>query len=185
MLRRMMILSLLLGAMAACASGPIGRTSDPRPEMDRSYNLTGLTFTAAEDITVSEANNYYPAADIVWRGDPLGNRVEQIGTLFQEAARRNIGNMGGTQPVTVDIELLRFHGVTQRTQYSVGGVHNIIFMMTVRDARTGAVIEQPRRIVANLEQPGGQEALRLEQSGQTQRVRVVDFLASVLRSELI
>lgn len=182
MLRRIFILSLLLGALAACSAGVI---SEPRPDVARSYNLTGITFAGAPGLTVSEANNYYPSADIVWRGDPLGNRVEQIGAMFQEAANRNVGNMGGTRPVIVDIVLLRFHGVTERTQFTVGGIHNIVFMMTVRDARTGAVIEQPRRVVANLDQPGGNAAVALEQSGQTQRVRVVDFLASVLRTELI
>ncbi|MBQ2263422.1 MAG: hypothetical protein II336_18930 [Loktanella sp.] len=183
MLRRFIVVSLLLGALSACSS--TGGLSERRVDGTRSYELQGITFAAPPDLVVSEANSIYPAADVVWRGDPMGDRITQIGNLFQEAARRNVGTFGGTRPIIADIVLVRFHGVTERTNYSFGGTHHIIFLMTVRDARTGDVLEPQRRIVAKLAAPGGNEAVRLEAIGQTQRVRVIDFLAGVLRSELI
>ncbi|WP_322892610.1 MULTISPECIES: DUF6778 family protein [unclassified Yoonia] len=182
MLRRVVLVSLLLGALSACSS--VVSRSDPRMDGTRSYELQGITFTALPDLVVSEANSYYPSVDVVWRGDPLGDRITQIGTMFQEAARRNVGTFGGTRPIIADIVLTRFHGVTERTNYSYGGTHDIRFLMTVRDARTGEVLEPQRRIVAELDAPGGEEAVRLNAIGQTQRVRVTDFLASVLRDEL-
>jgi hypothetical protein len=57
--------------------------------------------------------------------------------------------------------------------------------MTVRNAVTGAVIEPTRRVVGNLEAPGGERATQLESQGQTQKVRVTDFLASLLRAQLV
>lgn len=182
MVRRFFLVTLLLGALSAC-TGIVGG-SDPRMDGTRSYELQGITYAALDGLTVSEANNLFPSADIVWRGDPMGDRVQQIGTMFQEAARRNVGTFGGNQPIIADVVLARFHGVTERTNYSFGGTYDIQFLMTVRDARTGEVLEPQRRIVARLDAPGGNESVRLEAIGQTQRVRVIDFLASVLRDEL-
>jgi hypothetical protein len=180
MLRRTFVLGLAMAALTACGVS----SSEPRPNIPRSYELVSFNFSAEPGITVSEAAGLYPSADVVWRGDPFGNRITQIESMFREAAQRNFNNMGGSQRVVLDVTLVRFHGVTERTQFSFGGVHNIVFMMAVRDAATGAVIEGPRRVVANLDQPGGQAAVDLENSGQTQRVRVVNHLASVIRSEL-
>ena len=84
----------------------------------------------------------------------------------------------------VDFQLVRFHGVTERTRFSVGGVYNIEFMMSVRNAVTGELIEAPRRVNTNLSAPGGIAALMLEQKGQTEKVRVTDFLTQVIRDEL-
>ena len=182
MLKKLLSIALLLGAMAAC--GMVGGGSDPRPVIARSYTLTGLNFAATDGLVVSEANRYYPQADIVWRGDAPGDRVAQIGAMFQAAATRNRGVLTGNTRVVADIQLIRFHGVTERTRGSIGGVYNIIFMMTVRDARTGAVIEPPRRIVADLPAPGGSAARDLEARGRTEKVEVTDFLTATLRNEL-
>jgi hypothetical protein len=153
--------------------------------MQRSYDLQQLRFTAREGLVVSEDNSFYPQADIVWRGDPLGPRIPQIGAMFQEAARRNQTVLNGSTPVVVDIVLIRFHGVTTRTRTSVGGVYNIIFELSVRDARSGAIIEPPRRVVGNLSAPGGSRASALIAAGQTERVRVTDFLTALLRQQLV
>ena len=150
----------------------------------RDYAVEEVTFTASSKLRVSESNSYYPNADVVWRGDPIGNRVEQVAAMFRAAADRNIPELNGKEPVVVDFELVRFHGVTERTRFSVGGVYNIEFMMSVRNAITGDVIEAPRRIEADLSAPGGIAALMLEQKGQTEKVRVTDFLTQVLRDEL-
>lgn len=152
--------------------------------VQRSYAVQSMTFSAPEDLKVSEGNGYYPFADIVWRGDPVGDRVEQIAAIFETAIARNDDTLTGSIPVTVDFQLSRFHGVTERTRFSVGGVYNIIFSMTVRHAETGAVIEGPRRIQADLSAPGGAAAIIAEQRGQTEKVRVTDFLTQVMKDEL-
>ncbi len=180
-MKRLLAMIMLIGAMAACA----GPGSDPRPVMDRSYTLQSLNFVATPGLVVSEENRYYPQADIVWRGDSPGPRIAQIGAMFETAAARTASVIRGDVPVTLDIQLIRFHGVTEKTRGSVGGVYNIIFMMTVRDARTGAVIEPARRIEANLKAPGGSQAQALERAGRTEKVEVVDFLTATLRNELI
>ncbi|MFT5067930.1 MAG: hypothetical protein ACJAWC_000015 [Yoonia sp.] len=153
-------------------------------EIARSYVIEDMTFAAPAELRVSESNSYYPNADVVWRGDPLGDRVEQIASMFQTATVRNQDRFVGNIPVVVDFQLVRFHGVTERTRFSIGGVYNIVFTMSVRNAVTGEVIEEPRLIKADLSAPGGVAALMQEQRGQTEKVRVTDFLTQVFKDEL-
>jgi hypothetical protein len=182
--RRTFLVSFSLLGLMGCGAAT-GMKSDPRPPMDRSYALQGFNFNVLEGLTVSEDESFYPTADVVWRGDPLGPRIPQIAAMFEEAAARNRRVVNGALPVTVDVTLVRFHGVTNRTRYTVGGVYNVVFDMTVRNATTGDVIEPTRRVVGNLEAPGGTRATVLESEGQTQKVRVTDFLTSLLRAQLV
>lgn len=184
MLRRTFVIGALAFGAAGCSLGS-EQGGTARPVMLRSYDLRRLRFGALPDLVVSEEESFYPIADVVWRGDPVGPRIAQIGAMFEEAAARNQSILNGTVPVDVDITLVRFHGVTNRTRATVGGVYNIIFDLTVRDARTGAVIEPARRVVGNLDAPGGGRAAAQDTAGQTQKVRVTDFLTGLLRQELI
>ena len=184
-LKKLWAAVLLVVGLAACSPDEFAARQAPAAlEVTRSYTPVAMTFSALPDLTVSEAEVFYPIADIVWRGDPRGPRIAQIGDMFETAFDRAKPTLQGTQRVVVNIELVRFHGLTNRTRYSVGGLYNVVFNLTVRDAVTGAVIETPRRIAVNLDGPGGETAVALEQSGQTQKVRMVNFLASTLRSEL-
>ena len=184
MLRRLIALSILLGGLVACTSVGSYVASQSPSNIVRSYDLVDFTFFAPDVLSVSESVEFYPFADVVWRGDPIGPRVPQIGAIFATAAEQSKETLTGDVPVAVDVALVRFHGVTDRTRYSVGGVYNIVFALTVLDARTGAVLEPTRRVVANLRAPGGATAVALELEGQTQKVRVTDFLATVLIEEL-
>jgi len=147
--------------------------------------MSDLLFFAGSDLRVSERNGYYPFADIVWRGDAVGDRRLQIGAMFQEAASRVATQDTAGRPVSAVVELVRFHGVTERTRYSVGGNYNIVFMLTLRDAETGAVVAPARKIVGNLSAPGGTAAVHAEFAGQTEKVRVTDFLTLLLSDELV
>ena len=184
MLRRRFLLGLPLLGLMGC-SAALGMKSGARPEMDRSYDLRRFNFVAQSGLKVSESETYYPQADIVWRGDPIGPRIPQIATMFNEAAARNQGVVDGAVPVDVDVTLVRFHGVTNKTRYTVGGVYNVIFDLTIRSAATDDVIEPTRRIVGNLKAPGGDRAARQDAAGQTQKVRVTDYLTSLLRAQLV
>ena len=182
--RRVFIASAALLGLTGCLGGA-GLEGQARPVMNRSYALRGFNFSALEGLTVSESETFYPTADIVWRGDPVGQRIPQIAEMFAQAADRNKTVLNGAVPVDVDVTLVRFHGVTNRTRYTVGGVYNIVFDMTVRRAGSDQVIEPTRRVVGNLDAPGGDRAGQLDAAGQTQKVRVTDFLTSLLRAQLV
>lgn len=187
MLRRLVIAILVLGAMAACGM-PTGITNGgigaSRPDIARDYRLTGLTYTAQPNLSVSEANSLFPVADIVWRGDPPGDRAAQIGAMLRVAGNQAMTMVTGHQPVIVDVVLTRFHGQSERTQATIGGNYDIQFLMTVRDGRTGAVLEPQRLVLLDLAEPGGAAFFALVQSGQTPKVRVTSLLAQTLRDQL-
>lgn len=150
----------------------------------RDYALHSIRFAVPEDMTVSEANSYYPIADIVWRGDPLGNRPAQITEIFQTAIQGAGEGLTGSTQITVDVELVRFHSLTERTRYSVGGVHSIKFDLTIRDANTGAIIEPTRRIDGDFAGLGGYAAMAADNAGQGQKVRITTHLTSLFFQEL-
>ncbi|NBR52107.1 MAG: hypothetical protein EBT91_01350 [Rhodobacteraceae bacterium] len=156
----------------------------PVVQVSRNYALADAIVRIPADLTVSEANRYYPLADIVWRGDPPGDRHAQVANLFINAVELAKPGLAGAVPVIAEITLVRFHGVTEKTRATVGGVYNIVFTLAVRDAGTGAVLEPAREIEADLAAPGGTAALLLEREGQTEVVRVTDFLSYVLVKEL-
>lgn len=148
------------------------------------YTVREVRVNVPRDLQVSEANSYYPMADIVWRGDPVGDRYAQLTAIFEAAGQRATASMAGPREAIVSIKLVRFHGVTERTRYTVGGVHNMVFDLTVLDAATGAVIDGPRRIEADARAAGGQAAIAEEQAGRTQKVVVTEKLVETLRREL-
>lgn len=184
MFQKFLSVLALLSVVSACAPGGVVQ-SGTRLDLVRDYRLAELNFAAMAGVTISEENNLYPQADIVWHGDVPGDRIAQIGALFHAAAARNMaGTINGIKPVTVEITLVRFHGLTRRARFSTGGVYHIVFDMTLRDYRSGAVIEPARRIVTNLEAWGGNANARRDAQGVTEKARVADFLTSVLADQL-
>lgn len=152
--------------------------------VQRSYALQDLQIIVPAGLRVSEGAGYYPSADVVWRGDPVGDRGQQIVAMFEAASVRAAPDLTGGVPVIAVVTLRRFHGLTERTRYSIGGIYSIEFDLEIRNAQTGAVIEAARFIKADLNGPGGLAAVALEQAGQTEKVRVTDHLTYVLQREL-
>jgi len=189
--RSIVLIGLAFG-LAACEGAEFASRNQPldvpglvagTTVVARSYTVQQINVVVPEDLTVSEANGYYPAADIVWRGDPIGDRYQQVAAILETAALQGTADLSGDIPVVLDIVLARWHGVTERTRYSIGGNYTIHFMLTVRNAGTGAIIEGPRMIEAELAAPGGLAAVRLEQSGQTEKLRVTEYLTYVFQRE--
>ncbi len=46
------------------------------------YNIVGHTIDVPRTLLVSEADVYVPLGDIVWHGDPPGDRYAQVAKLF-------------------------------------------------------------------------------------------------------
>ncbi len=184
----------LIATLTACSAVDIVTRNAPlevprigaqaTPQVLRDYTLHAIRFAVPADMTVSEANSYYPIADIVWRGDPMGNRSQQINDIFQTSIRAAGAELNGSIPVTVDVELVRFHSLTERTRFSVGGVYSIKFNLTIRNGLTGEVLEPTRRISGDFAALGGRAAMAADYQGQGQKVRITAHLTSVFFHEL-
>lgn len=173
------------GRAASVAATPnTGSASASAVVLHARYAVQGVNVVVPKSLKVSEANMFYPVADIVWRGEPRGDRYAQVQSMVTEAASRATGTMSEGRPVNVTIEITRFHCLTEKTRYTVGGTHALHFRLTVTDAATGMVLEGPRDVVADVKASGGAAAIAEEQAGRTQRVVVVDRLTDVIRREL-
>lgn len=148
------------------------------------YTVEAVDITVPHSLTVSEANTFLPLADIVWRGDPPGDRYQQVASILADGLRAGTIDMKQGRRVTVEVVLTRFHALTEKTRYTVGGNHAIHFDLTLRDSATGAVIDGPRRVVADVKASGGARAIAEEQQGRTQRVVIVERLSQVIQREL-
>jgi len=149
-----------------------------------SMRVVGLDIKVPRSLVVSEADSYKPAADIVWRGDPFGDRYAQVKAIFEEGIGRGVRSLQGNLPVVVHIEVRKFHALTERTRYSVGGTHAIDFLLSVTNGRTGEVIIPPYLVSTRLKGYGGDKALAAERIGLTQKVRITAHLAGLIRQEL-
>lgn len=143
-----------------------------------------ISVVVPKTLEVSEKHLYLPAADIVWREDPIGDRHAQVRTIFQAAMKQGTESMSGATPVSLYVQVMRFHALTEKARFTVGGVHSIKFGLAVRDLNTGQLLGEPRIIEADLQAFGGRQAMRAVQRGQTQKVRITDHLAEVIRQEL-
>ncbi len=201
---RTMAMALVIAGLGGCASGidpqdgsssaqgaqvaqdvRVSRADQQGPTvMVSQYDVEDITVIVPRDLVVSEANSYRPKADIVWRGEPLGDRYVQVEAILTEAMAAGTAMMTTGPKVDVEITLARFHCVTERTRYSIGGMHAMQFDLTVTDAETGVVLDGPRRVVADVKASGGAKAIAEDAAGLTQRVVVANRLAEAIRYEL-
>jgi len=186
------IIALCAGlGLSACASietatrnAPLETAGLQVAATQPAISVASYSIKVSRGLRVSEANSYYPMGDIVWRGDPVGDRHTQVARIFDTALTAAAEQGEGTMPAEVGIEVLRFHAMTEKTRYTIGGVHSIKFEMTIRDPETGATLMPPRTITADLKGYGGAKALAAERDGRTQKLRITRHLQNVIQQEL-
>ena len=137
-----------------------------------------------EALSVSEANMYFPVADIVWREDPQGNRHEQVAAIFERAFEDALGSGSGSVPVVAEITIERFHSLTEKARYTVGGRHAIYFSLRILDPESGENLVPPRQVNASFPAFGGGRAIAEEAKGNGQKVRILDQLTRVIVAEI-
>jgi hypothetical protein len=148
------------------------------------YNITEVNVTVPSTLRVSEENLFYPDADVVWRGEPQGDRLEQVKAIVEDGFAAGIVGMKTGPKAVMGVQLERFHALTEKARFSVGGVHDVVFVMVVREVGTNAILEEPRRIEVPIRASGGDSAIAEDAAGRTQRVVIVEGLAEAIRREL-
>lgn len=152
------------------------------PDMAKGWRVSNIDVRVPKTLSVSEANTFAPDADIVWRGELIGDRHQQVDAIITEAAQRATGNMRGSKKVSLVIEMQTFHALTDRTRYTLNnaGVHNISFTAQVFDTGTGAELTPPEYIQADLIGYTGYQAAAAEARGETQRIRIIAHVSQVI-----
>ncbi|MFN4160089.1 MAG: DUF6778 family protein [Gemmobacter sp.] len=196
--KRMLAMGAVL-ALGACAGGePVTRAKGAGPVgfaaiteaapgaamLAPLYDVREVRVTVPRDLVVSEANLFYPIADIVWRGEQRGDRYSQVQQIFTESFGFGTAGMRNGPAVIVEAQVRRFHALTEKTRFTTGGVHSIRFDLTVRDAKTGAILDGPRFVIADVRASGGARAIAEDQAGRTQRVVIIENLSQIIRREL-
>lgn len=151
------------------------------PEVSRGWRVAEVRAVTFENRTVSDDNVLVPNADIVWHGDPPGDRRAQVAAIVAEGVEAAAKPLRGPRPVEFHIAVDRFHGVTPTAvNQSPGAVHNITFRIAVVDRATREVLAGPTRIDADLIAYTQSSAVLSRIEGRTERERIVDHIEDVV-----
>lgn len=174
--------ALLAGLLLAGCSGRFASdyATAPAPEVSRGWHVTDVRATVPDSRTVSDDNVLVPVADIVWHGDPPGDRKAQVAAIVAEGVRRAARPLSRGRPVALHIAVDRFHGVTPAAvNVAPAAVNDIAFRIAVVDARTREVLVPATRISAPVPANTGNNAIIAARRGETERQRIVDHVAAV------
>lgn len=167
--------------LSGCGSTFKTSFKNPIPSaLTETWSFADVTATIPDELTVTDKNLLAPRTDIVWHGDPRGDRKAQVREILETGVARGASGLQGDRPVSITITLERFHAVTpQAVARAPSAVHNIGFVAQVFDAETGTALTMPQQINADLEANVGEAALTAANEGQTQKVRITAHLAAV------
>ncbi|MGK7653081.1 DUF6778 family protein [Roseovarius sp. B08] len=148
---RRAITALIMGLSVAGCSTPETATRNAPLETTSvsvaapAYAIQEIRVNVPKSLKVSEANRYLPGGDIVWREDPAGDRHAQVKAIFKAAMQQGVNAMrSGHVPAVLDIQVTRFHALTEKARYTVGGVHALQFRMLLRNPETGVAYGAPQ-----------------------------------------
>lgn len=183
-MRRRTFLSTLAATLAVsgCSRGWTTSYETIDPATARDWRIADVIVTVPDELTTTEANTFAPRADIVWHGEPFGDRKMQVAAIFREAALRGTNGLNGPRPVTMSLTVAEFHAVTPAAvARAPAAVHNIAFQLQIFDAETAEPLTEAQLVEADLDALVGAAAVAAAVEGQTQRVRIVDHLTTVFR----
>jgi len=183
--------ALVLGlGLSACANVETASRNAPLDSevmqpVPVSLDIQDIRVTVPETLRVSEANSYYPGGDIVWREDPPGDRHAQVRAIFETALQEGVAQLPrGAVPAVLDVTVTRFHALSEKARYTIGGVHAVQFEYVLRHPATGEAYGAPKFVKADFKAFGGQKAINAEREGITQKLRISEQIANVIRAEL-
>lgn len=178
--RRLVLLGGLTAFLSGCGRWQVDYDAGLDPAVTKSWRLADVSVSVPAGLTVSNDNTYAPNADIVWHGEPFGDRRAQVARIIEEGIREGGSALPGDRDVTIVGQVQHFHAVTPAAvARAPGAVHNIAYRVRVFDSRTAEPLTEEQSIQADLEAYVGDAAILAELQGQTQRVRIVDHIAKV------
>lgn len=188
MLKQIALACGLALTVAGCASSNWETNYTQVPaEQATQWRVAAVNVTAPETLTTSEENSYVPSFDVVWHGEPYGDRRAQAAAILREGIQRGAAVAKGKTPVRIEAVVEQFHAITPVTrnrEWMNAGVHDIRYTVQVFNARTGDALTQPQLILADLPALTGKAGDEADAKGFTQRVQIVNHIAAVTRNWL-
>jgi len=167
--------------LAACSAGWETTYDEPvDASVSRNWNVRAVNVAIPQGLTTTEENTFTPDADVVWHGEPFGDRIAQAAAIMQTGIAQGAKGLHGRQHVTLNVVMTEFHAVTPKARAEApSAVHNISYTIQVMDARTGEPLTNPEMIRADLEAYTGQAAYDAFTRGESQKVRITRHLKDV------
>lgn len=136
-----------LSVLSGCAHHHEVSYSQPAPVTARSdWRVARVDVRVPESLSTTEKNSYMPRADIVWHGDPVGDRKAQVAAVVKDGVELGLKPLKGRKSVIATATVTRFHAITPKAFYKAPrntGVHSVNFDLVISDAHSGAVLSGP------------------------------------------
>lgn len=174
----------MAGLVAGCGAGwKVDYPQALDPAVTRGWRVADVRVSVPETLTTSDVNSWTPDYDIVWHGDPPGDRRAQVAAVMTSALRAGTADLTGPRPVVLAVTVQQFHAITPKVeQYlSFSGVHDIRFTIQVIDARSRKPLTEVTRVEADAPALVGKAARDARARGYTQKQEVIDGVAKVIR----
>lgn len=171
------------GLLASCSSRNTTFSDEIDADVSTNWHVHDVQVIVPDTLTTTEVNILRPDVDVIWHGDPQGDRLQQVGVILHDAlevAAETLMPENFHRPVVVKATLIHFHSLTPRARALVGGIHKVKFSIEVVDQRTGEVLAGPAIIEADEFAFGRWEAVKSDAEGQTMKVRISDRIAEVV-----
>lgn len=146
------------------------------------WKLAKVDVLVPDELVVSEADTYLPRADIVWREDPPGDRKAQVAKIVGDAAGAAAAGLHGQREVRLRIIVQRFHALTFKAEALniKSGVHDVIFTISVLDAKTGEILAGPTLVNAATPALTGAEMIEARARGESQKLHISRLVEKVI-----
>ncbi|MFB2531962.1 DUF6778 family protein [Paracoccus sp. p4-l81] len=180
MIKKFLLVTAATGALAACGGSWSTDYQPIDPAKSKNWTVRDVQVSVPKNLTTSEVNTYTPNYDIVWHGEPYGDRRAQVAKIMDDGITAGTKGLRGPQPVTIAVTLKQFHAITPKVRYSLetAGVHNIQYTAQVFDAK-GQPLTAPQFIQADLPALVGEAGNEADRKGFTQKVQIEQHLAKV------
>jgi hypothetical protein len=172
--------ALAFAAVLSGCAGSFATDYDKGVEADvsRAWRVADIVVVAPASLTTTEENSLAPNADIVWHGEPRGDRRLQAARIVEDGLRAGSAALNGRTPVRLQAQLNHFHGITPvALNQAPAAVHNISYILQVVSLSTGDTLFGPETIQADLPALTQSAAAVAAANGISERQRIVDHIA--------
>lgn len=174
-----LVLATGLMVLAACAS-----TNGPVNDRVSGWALEDVSVRFGPEISRTATGQQFNS-NFVWEGDGPGNRKRLVLSMFNSAmAKIGAEAMTGPKPVTMTVQINKFHALTDFSRLFCCGEHNIRADLKVEDAASGEVIAEGKNVYLGRVALGGVPGLVAVAAGRDQRVRIEEGIVDRTREWL-